>query len=845
MENKFRVFKFGGSSLVDSEAISKVRGIIQSEYNTGLVIVVSAMGGVTDLLINTAIDASQGKTDGIEAAVKQFKEKHEKVIESLVKDSKGQQSLREFVDTNSHEFRAICQSLATLRELTSKSMAKTVARGERLTARFMNQLLLDFDIPSEYIDAKEVIKVTNGSSGLCPESDLCDKICQDKIIPHLEQNKVVVVPGFIAEDLEGELTTLGRGGSDYSATILAASINAQNVILYKEVDGLMTADPKYVPDSHVVPEFHYREAAELAYYGAKVLHPKTIIPLVKKQIPLIIKNTFHSHLKGTRIAGDVLPGAYPVKALTATMNRAVISVEGKGMMGVPGIAGRTFGSLARFDLSVSMISQSSSESSICFVIPQDQASQAANILREEFRFEISHQLIDDIKVKGNNAVVAVIGLGMSGTRGTAARTFAAMARKDINIEAIAQGSSELNISFALRSQEVPEALRSLHQEFKLNKMYALGHRQKGEVNIALYGLGQIGQNLVSQLINQNDHFVQNMHVTCRMVSVADSSGIVVREHGFDTDELIKFQTLKENGEKLFAEATPSKTINDFSEMLKSKLWSKPFGKGIFVDVTAEETAPLLSEALNEGMHVVLANKKPLAVPYEEYERIFKIARMKKLMIRYEATVGAGLPILDTLAKLQAAGDEAQTILGCLSGTIGFLVTNVEDGVAFSQAVKKAYDLGYTEPDPRDDLSGMDVARKALILARNLGYRINMEDIELEPLFPESLSHDDPHIFIENLKSIDASLKERVNRAKRENSVLRYVARIAGGDVSVKLEVLNKNTPLGNLRGTNNQVTVKTKRYDQNQLVVTGPGAGAGVTAAGVLNDIVAISTTFE
>ena len=842
----YHVIKFGGSSLENAQTIAKCFEIIRSRHASHTAVVVSAMSGFTDILLDTAKRAAAGDMTSVSRTIEIFLERHQAVIDTLIHEEKVKSSLRDMVAGVCHDFRQICEGLMTLRELTPRAIAKTVARGERTIAQIFCAIIGEHGIPCTYVDATQIIKVCHGPHGSYPVAVECEKSAALMLKPKLDSGGIIMIPGFIAEDEHGDLVTLGRGGSDYSATIIGAAIGAEAVYLYKEVDGLMTADPRYVPDAHVVGEFHYREAAELAYYGAKVLHPKTIIPLIEAQIPLILKNTFAPDGKGTRIAGDVLPSTYPVKALTAISGQALISVEGNGMMGVPGIAAKTFGILARHDISVSMISQSSAESSICFVVPTIQANAVRDALQSEFIFEIKTKLIDDIIIKSNKAIIAVIGLGMSGTRGTAARTFSAMAREDINIEAIAQGSSELNISFAIAEGSVPIALQALHREFKLEKLRALEDRSNGEVSLALFGCGQIGRALIKQIIHQKEYLQQKIHVRTKVIALADSSGLLIDEKGFSQGKLEELTSFKQKGGRLAGSGgLAGATSGESLALLKDRLWPLPLARGIFVDLTAGDTGSIIKEALLQGLHVVVANKKPMAVDYAEYAEILRIARQKKLMLRYEATVGAGLPVLDTLAKLEAAGDEIYSILGCLSGTLGYIMTQIEDGVALSSAVKKAFELGYTEPDPREDLLGLDVARKALILARTIGHQINMADIHLEPLFPEGISDADPMVFMENLKQLDQLFANKAAAAASKGNVLRYVARISSEGISVKVEEIAAGSPLGRLRGTNNQVCIRTRHYDQHPMIVTGPGAGADVTAAGVLNDIIAIATAFD
>ena len=834
----YGVFKFGGSSLKDAAAISQVTSIINKE-ETPVIVIVSAMGGITDLLITTAKKAASGDLSAVDDAAKAFRDRHIDAMWELLKDNDESRDLYATIEKATTEFRSICESVGILREITDRTIAKTVARGERTMAKLVSLALKHQGTKAVYLDATDVIKVTPSPVGVLPITEKCDQAANTQIKPLVEQGNVVVIPGFLAEGPDKELVTLGRGGSDYSAAIIASSLKASWLRLYKEVDGILTADPRYVADARIVRELHYREAAELAYYGAKVLHPCTIIPLTERQVPLVIKNTFAPEKEGTRISGEVNSEGASVKALTAIPDQAVVAVEGKGMMGVPGIAGRTFSALARGDISVTMISQASSESSICFVVPGHQAQLVKDMLTHEFRFELTHHMIDGVKIKAQKTIVALVGLGMSGKRGTAARSFNVLAKEGINIDAIAQGSSELNISLVIDGHQIKRALKALHREFRLEKSHALPELMGQKVSLAIFGFGQIGTTLAEQISTQKDYFEQTIKSECQIISLTDSAGSLTEKEGFSPADIKNLIEAKRGGTKIGK--NNNSDLPQVAEDLRSQLWSLPFAKGIFVDTTAEETAPILKEALSAGMNIVLANKKPLAVKFEDYQEMLDIAKQRGLHFRYEATVGAGLPVLDTLAKLESAGDEVISVLGCFSGTLGYLMTQMEDGAQFSEAVDTAFRKGYTEPDPREDLSGMDVARKALILARTLGKKVEIRDIELEPLFPERLSHDDPSTFIANLKQLDEEYMERIARANREGKVLRYVARMCQNDVSVKIEAISKDSPLGRLRGTDNQITVRTRRYDSNPLIVTGPGAGADVTAAGVLNDIMAIA----
>ena len=814
MRRSVDVYKFGGAAVGNADAVRIAAGHVRAAP-ARVVAVVSAMQGVTDLLLDASRAALRGDRIAYEVAAEEFGKRHREVVAALMP---GNRRLENEIEKSVSELRSMCDSISVLHELTPRAADALVARGERLIARIFAAC-----IDANYVDATDIIFTKRQLGSLWPDFRKCERAAAKL------DGDVIVMPGYIANGPDDEVVTLGRGGSDFSAAIIARSLGAQSVTLWKEVDGLMTADPKSVPNARLLPEVHYREAAELAFYGAKVLHPRTMIPLVERGIPLFVRNTFRPQSRGTRIADDVKPGAYPVKALAAIHRQALIAIEGKGMIGVPGVAGRAFGSLAEAGHSVSMISQASSESSICFVVPENEADHAVKALKAAFDSERRMKLIDTISAEKSIALIAVVGLGMRGRPGIAARTFSALSGKKVNVVAIAQGSSELNITIAVSESDATAALVALHDEFQLDKIRPLADISGRESKLTLLGFGQIGRALVAQLVAQEEPLRAKAGADLKVVAIADRSGIKIEEAGFAAAALQKLADHKASGGRLFDRSSPL-TLQQVQAMMREELWLLPSHRPILVDLTSDETAPLLQEALERGFHVVTANKKPLAVPQIEYDRLFQTANERRLSIRYEATAGAGLPVLDTLAKLQEAGDKVEKIVGCFSGTLGFITTELEQGRKFSAAVADAKARGYTEPDPLDDLSGMDVARKALILARTLGMRVELADIDLEPM---ATRLDDP--------SLDAELAKRADAARREKKVLRYIASIDAGGLRVGLEAVPENSPMGSLRGTANQVAIYSKRYKTNPLVVTGPGAGADVTAAGVLNDIIAIT----
>ncbi|HEX7419116.1 MAG TPA: bifunctional aspartate kinase/homoserine dehydrogenase I [Thermoanaerobaculia bacterium] len=830
--SELEVYKFGGVAVGSADAIRVAMGHVR-DAKSRVVAVVSAMNGITDLLLGCARSALEGDREASRRAATEFEGRHSALVQQLVNKRVATRLLK-MVGEATTEMLSIAESISVLRELTPRAQDAMVSRGERVLARIFATA-----VGAEYVDATDVIIAERRSGTLWPNFSKCERAAKKHIVPLLDKGSVVIVPGYLGSGADGEVVTLGRGGSDFSAAILARSLAADSITLWKEVDGLMTADPRSVPSARVLPEIHYREAAELAFYGAKVLHPRTMIPLADRGIPLYVRNTFRDKHPGTRISADAQPGEYPVKALTAVHGQALISIEGSGMIGVPGVAARTFSALAAAGHSVSMISQASSESSICFVVPEQEADHAVAALEEAFAPERKMKFVDRIRAEKDLALIAVVGLGMRGRPGIAARTFSALSAERVNVHAIAQGSSELNITAAIAEEDVTRALLALHAEYQLDKIRPLADTSGRESKVTFLGFGQIGRALARQLSAQEKHLRTDLGIDIKVIAVADRSGIKVEEKGFAPAALEALAERKASGGRLFDRRSPL-TLAQLQTMMRDEVWLLPSHRPILVDLTSEETAPLIQEALEQGFHIVLANKKPLAVTQIEFDRMMQTAHDRGLSLRYEATAGAGLPVLDTLAKLQESGDRIETILGCFSGTLGFLMTALEDGQKFSDAVREAWKRGYTEPDPRDDLSGTDVARKALILARTLGRSLELSDIKLEPLFGRDVDDADPAKFVDNLRKLDDEWRTRVERARAGKKVLRYVAKI-GKTITVGVESIDQSSPMGGLRGTDNQIVIYSKRYKTNPLVVTGPGAGAEVTAAGVLNDIVAIT----
>ncbi len=600
------------------------------------------------------------------------------------------------------------------------------------------------------------------------------RAARKRLRPLLAAGVTPVVPGFLgvyrarAED-PPSLVTLGRGGTDLTATLLARALGASRVTLWKDVPGLLTADPRVVPEARIIPQMNTREAAELAYYGAKVLHPRALIPLADRDIPLYLRPFGAPDQPGTEISTRHTLDEYPVKALSAIAAQALVTVAGRGLIGVPGVAARTFATLSEHGMSVSLITQSSSEQSICFTVPEKEAAAAREHLERAFAAEIGRREVDGVQVQLGMATVAVVGLGMAGTPGIAARVFTALAGSDINLVAIAQGSSELNISFVVEASESATAQAAIHHAFQLSKIGGGRASHPAGLDVVILGFGEIGRTLAGMLARRK---AGRKDAPVRVVGVVDRTGFVFDPRGLASKKVEALAEWKGQGRNLAAApggqpATPAEAVAFFSR--------HALARPVLVDATAAETGPVLLAAVKAGMDLVLANKRPLSGPKEERDELLALAQSHGRRVRFEATVGAGLPVLDTYRKLVESGDKVLKIEGCVSGTLGFLFTELGRGRRFSEAVRSAMEKRFTEPDPRDDLSGVDVARKALILGRLLGYAGEPGDMVVESLVPATARTMSREQFVASLEAWDGEWKKRVETARAKQEVLRYVA----------------------------------------------------------------------
>ncbi len=818
----------------DGAAFAHAAGIVR-RCKAPLAIVCSAPAGVTDLLLEVAEQARLANPARVQTALASLRAKYRDIMTALRLSAGVRRNLAAIVDASMDELQALSTGLMVLRELTPRTSDLVVSRGERLGARIFCAALRAAKVRAEYVDAVDIIATDGPFGGAHPNLSETDKNVRVTLRPLMARGIVPVVPGFLGalreDGPETCVATLGRGGSDLTATLLGRALGAARVTLWKDVPGLLTADPRVVPDTRVIPQLNLREAAELAYAGAKVLHSRALIPVGDRNIPVFVRPFAKPDAPGTEISTRHTLDRYPVKALSAVGGQALLTVAGRGLLGVSGVAARTFSTLSARGISVSIITQSSSEQSICFTVPEQQARAAKDSLERAFKDEIARGEVDGIEVRPGMAIVAVVGLGMAGTPGIAARVFSALAAAGINLVAIAQGSSELNISFVVTAAQSSDAQRRIHDAFKLAKIGGGAVTEKKAVDIVLFGFGQIGRTLGGLLQRRKNG------VLLRIVAVVDRSGFVFDPQGLAQSHVTQLAACKQAGRPLArVRGGKSSAPVDTITFLARHALSNP----VLVDLTADDTTSVLLLALQAGMDVVMANKRPLSAKKADTDRLFAVALAHGRRLRFEATVGAGLPILGTYRKLVESHDRVLKIQGCVSGTLGFLLTEVGKGRPFSESLLAAVAKGYTEPDPRDDLSGADVGRKALILGRLLGFQGEPEDIEVESLVPRaaaSLSRDE---FVASLARWDGDWEKRVADARARGGALRYVATVTKQKIRVGLQICDPGSPFAALRGSDNQIAFTTTRY-KSPLVIRGAGAGPDVTAGGVLNDILELA----
>ena len=828
------IHKFGGASLANGAAIAQAVAIIRARRPAPMVVVVSAMAGVTDALLDLAAAAIQRGPDGARATVEALCAQHLGAVRALLGPGPRTDELVQTIEHAFAEVEPLAAGLRILRELTPRTTDYLVARGEQLSARLVAAALDSAGCSATYVDAAAVIQTDGTFGNASPDLARTERSARHVLRPLLARGVVPVVPGFLGAAPDGQVATLGRGGSDLTATLLARVLGAREVSLWKDVPGVLTADPRTVPDARVIPQLHVREAAELAFYGAKVLHPRALGPVLRRSVAVRIRPFTEPASLGTEISRRRTLSAYPVKAVSAIPKQALLTVTGSGMLGVPGIAARAFAAVHHEGISISLISQASSEQSICFSVPEEHAERARKGLAATFRREIARQEIDRVEVRAGAATLVVVGLGMAGTPGIAARIFSALAEAKINVIAIAQGSSELNLSLVVDGGDAARALRAVHAAFQLSKIGGGMGAHPERSDVVLLGFGQIGRTLAPLIAK-----VKQNALRLQVVGLVDRSGFVFDPRGLPPRRLAALAAAKAKATPLAKVAGGQRaSATEAVTFVASHALSNP----ILVDVTAADTTETLKTALAAGMHVVLANKRPITVSRKHYDELQAAAEAHGRQLLREATVGAGLPIIDTFAKLVESGDRVQRIEGCPSGTLGYLFGELGRGRRFSEALRGAIAKGYPEPDPREDLSGMDVARKALILGRLLGFPGELRDVAVESLVPKGAERLPLAEFLARLEQYDAPWTRRVALARQRGGVVRYRAIVTRRRIRVGLVVVDASSPMASLNGTDNQFIFTTMRYRKNPLVITGPGAGPAVTAGGILNDVLKLAS---
>ncbi len=792
----------------------RVAQILLARPEARQAVVVSAMKGVTDALIRVAQAAARREPNWTETCA-EIERRHIDAARDLL-GAKAQKT-EEALEHGFAELRDLLHALSLLGAPSSDALLYVQGLGEVFSAMLLAAHFKALGQPGTFLDAREVLVVRHDDLGASVDWSTSEQRLAEwrKANPDTRY----VITGFVAREVDGRATTLGRNGSDYSGAIFGALFGAAEIEIWTDVDGVLSADPRLVPEAVLVPELTYAEACELAYFGAKVIHPQTMQPAIARRIPIRIRNTFNAAHPGSLIAADAATDP-PVKGITAIGQLAMINVEGAGMIGVPGTAERVFSALHRASISVVMISQGSSEHSICCVVEARHAERAVREVSEAFARELDRGQIQKIVAEPEISVLAVVGEGMAGTPGIAARLFDALARSRINVRAIAQGASERNISVAITSADAARALRAVHAGFYLSAQ---------TLSIGVIGPGQVGRALIGQLAAARGRLNDSHKLDLRVRAIADSKHLLSDEQALALDGW---------AERLKA-STQALDLDRFA----AHVGAPHLPHAVIVDCSASSAiADQYPKWLAQGIHVITPNKQAGAGPMTRYRAIREACAEHGTRFRYEATVGAGLPIIGTLRDLLDTGDEIHAIEGIFSGTLAWLFNRYDGSETFSKLVGEARAAGYTEPDPRDDLSGMDVARKLVILAREMGLPLELADVRVESLVPEELSNDTPEQFMRRLPLLDPPMQLRLSAARTRGAVLRYVARLdQHGAASVGLVELPPSHPFAHIRLTDNIVQFTTRRYRDNPLVVQGPGAGPEVTAAGVFADLLRVA----
>ena len=813
------VHKFGGSSVADAACFERVASILEASPVERLGVVLSACKGITDALLEL-ISLAEAQDERYRGQVAALRERHIAIAEALLPAD----ALRLYgagLDRDCRDLEGILQTVKLTRAAAPNVRDLIAGYGEVWSTKLFHRYLEARGSrrgPLQWIDARRVVVVEWGPLGPAVQWDASRERLADLV--DADFKGTLIITGFIAADRRGVQTTLGRNGSDFSASIFGALLRAAEICIWTDVDGVLSADPRRVPDATVIDSLSYSEAMELAYFGAKVLHPQTMAPAVGDGIPIWIRNTFAPHKRGTLICAHP-QSRLPVKGITSIEQVALVNLEGAGMIGVPGTAHRLFGALREEGISVILISQGSSEHSICCAIPQREGERAAMVIRRAFERELLEGHIQNVEIDPDLAILAIVGDGMAGTPGVAAKVFNALGGSGVNVRAIAQGASERNISVVIEGRSTTRALRAAHAG-----LYLSAHT----LSVGIIGPGTVGRVLLDQIASQSARLREQFNLDLRVRGILGSRRMVLAETGLAASNWR-------------AQYEGSEQCGDLERFIEH-VHVDYLPHTVIIDCTASgEIAARYADWLRAGIHVITPNKKANSAELSYYRALQAARRAGGAHFLYEATVGAGLPVVHTLRDLRETGDEITQIEGIFSGTLAYLFNIYDGGTAFSDIVRDARQRGFTEPDPRDDLSGMDVARKLIILGREMGLGLELGDVRIESLVPAGLESGSIEEFMARLAGSDGAMRERFERARARGKVLRYLGRLgADGQATVGLAELEANHPFANIALTDNVVRFATRRYCDNPLIVQGPGAGPEVTAGGVFADLLRLST---
>lgn len=813
-----KILKFGGTSVGTADSIRKVAEIILNYNREGerVTVVVSAQSGVTNLLTLAGDKASNGD-EGYEDILKEIEVRHFDVAKGLI-PIKGQSNIFAHIKLLLNELEDVLHGVFLLRELSLRTRDLIMSFGERLSAYIIHEYLKQSGLNAAYLDARKII-ITDDNFGA---AKINFEVTNNRIIEYFRTHEALqVVTGFISANKKGQITTLGRGGSDYTAAVIGAALEVDEIEIWTDVDGMMTADPKKVKRAFSLSSISYVEAMELTHFGAKIIYPPTLQPAFNKNIPLRIRNTFNLDFEGTLITKEANNKDMPIKGISSIQHVSLVNLQGGGMIGVSGIASRLFGALSKAKISVILITQASSEHSICFAIAPEDADTTRMVVEDEFVLEIASKKINPLTIEENLSIVAIVGENMKNTPGIAGKLFGSLSKNGINIIAIAQGSSELNVSVIIKEVNLAKALKALHGTFFLSNIQNL--------NLYIVGAGLIGGTLLKQLKRQHNYFYEKRFLNLNVAALANSKKMLFEEQGVNIENWK--EDLNSKGAKM--------NITAFIAQMKAL----NLPNSVFVDNTSSKMiSDHYEEILNANISVVTPNKLANSDSYDRYLELQEIALKKGVKFLYETNVGAGLPVISTLRDLILSGDQIYKIDGILSGTISFIFNSFEGEKKFSEVVREAKKMGYTEPDPRDDLNGMDMARKILILSREAGISLELKDIMMEPLLPEAcFKADSVEDFFKELEKIDHLMEEKRKIAEKDGKKLRYIAGLEHGKAFIKLEAVGPDSLFYAVSGSDNIIAYTSERYNDKPLVIKGPGAGAEVTAAGVFAEIISIS----